>query len=59
MNEPNIIQVTCNYRDILISLIDALDENNLGIVSEHIKDDLSKLDKIAKQIPQLSRIIQE
>lgn len=56
MNDKPLVNVTYQYRDILVSLIEALDTNNFSHLTSEIKRDLSVIDCQAKSIPELGKL---
>lgn len=53
MNNNELVSITCQYREILFSLIEALDENKLSPLTDAVKSDVRKVDMKAKDLPQL------
>lgn len=56
MKDNSLVRVTYQYRDILLSLIEALDTNNLGDLTTEIKKDLTKVDCQARRLPELDKL---
>ncbi|MDR4926538.1 hypothetical protein [Peribacillus simplex] len=54
MNNNELVSIACQYREILFSLIEALDENKLSPLTDVVKSDVCKVDMKAKALPQLS-----
>ncbi|USK61354.1 hypothetical protein [Peribacillus asahii] len=57
MNNNLIIDITCQYRNIIFALMDALEENNLEYLTNVIKKDVLEIDNQVRQVSELKRIL--